>query len=250
MSQDDILAEPVLQLLDAVRETATASTKVLPDPVRDPFLPAIRKAGSVAEFEEALHATTDYFKWLWSELAKEIGPSRSDLQDRVDRTTALLLDSQDGLRDSVAAKTDDVAAEQALVAQETFRRFLREGMIVVATTPQQRTPPSLRTEPAFDFVVSVVLRLALLLLAIEQLTSEKPERGLILRDVAAKAFETSQLLRGQLTIDLTPWVDVPELRALRIAESASSFWGGLSADDRKAVSEAWAERVDLTPRWP
>jgi hypothetical protein len=69
-----------------------------------------------------------------------------------------------------------------------------------------------------------------------------------------KAFETSQTHRRatrEIGIDLTPWIDAPAAtRAKRIMEAAKGFWGSLDDEQRRAVDEAWGERVEFPPRWP
>ncbi len=245
------MAEPLLQLLDAVRET-TSRAPASPDPIRDTFLPSIRKATSLDDSEALLHAATTNLQWLSSKLAQDLSVSRSGLREHFDRTASLLLDYQDQLRDSVAKEAGEAPAQQTLLAQETFRRFLVEGRPQHAPVPgDAKTSMSGVAQPTLEYLLAVALRLALLVLAIEHLASQK-RRELLLRGLANKAFETSQTLRGlvqELNFDLTPWLDVPATRARRIAESASSFWNSFTPEDQKAVAEAWAEPVDLSAKW-
>jgi hypothetical protein len=54
----------------------------------------------------------------------------------------------------------------------------------------------------------------------------------------------------EVGFDLTPWTDAPAaIRARRILEVANGFWGSLDNEQRRAIDEAWGERVELPPRW-
>lgn len=248
------MAEPLLQLLDAVRETTSSTTSPkVPDPIRDQFLPALGRATSLEEAERVLHRTTEDLGWLSSQLVDGPHPSQSRLREHFDQAILRLLESQDRLRDSIATEVGEPAAQQALLAQETFRRFLVEGrqQLRSAPGPVDRAVPS-QDKPALEYVQSLARRLVLLVLAVERSVSH-PSRGSILQGLASKAFDTSQLLRdlmGRLSIDLTPWLDVPDIRARRIADSASSFWGSMAPEEQQTVAKAWTEPMDLPARWP
>jgi hypothetical protein len=100
-------------------------------------------------------------------------------------------------------------------------------------------------------VRDLVLRLAMLVVALEHLTAGG---GALIAPLADKAFETSQTLRRavrELGIDLTPWLDAPaSTRVRRIADAARGFWDTLDDEQRRAVGEAWGERVELPSQWP
>jgi hypothetical protein len=91
----------------------------------------------------------------------------------------------------------------------------------------------------------VAVRLALLVVALEHLGGRG---GAPVAPLADKAFETSQTLRRAMQdigVDLTPWVDAPPAtRTKRILEAANGFWSSLNDDQRRAVDEAWGERVE------
>ncbi|HEX7840517.1 MAG TPA: hypothetical protein VF469_23725 [Kofleriaceae bacterium] len=140
-----------------------------------------------------------------------------------------------------------IAARKVLVAQETLRRFFA----VCAQAPGDRTALPLATMSSRDYVRGVALRLAVLIVAVEYLAAGG---SVLVAPLADKAFETSQTLRRamrEVGFDLTPWTDAPAaIRARRILEAANGFWSALDHEQRRAVGEAWGERVELPPRWP
>ncbi len=243
------MAEPLLQLLDAVRETA--AVPAVPDPIRDEFLPAMVGARSVADSEKVLHAATVQLEWLSKELGKSLKIRESNLRQHLRHTADRLLHQQDQLRLAIAAAIGEPPAQEALLAQETFRRFLVETqrqLPFMAGEQNQDIPDP--AKPTFGYLLSVVLRLVLLVLAVEHLASKR--RAAVLPELTHRAFDTAQLLRdliGRMDGDLTPWLDVPDVRAHRIAEAASSFWSSFTPEEQETMSEAWTERTELPPRW-
>lgn len=238
--------EPTLQLVEqAVASRAPASA---PHPIRAELFPRLDRASTIDEVERALHEAGRSLAWLGDALVAE-----PEGQALVHRALARVLPQMLSLQDALEAALEQVgsiAARKALLAHETLRRFFAECARAVPGAGERVEVPS-AARPSIDFLRGVALRLALLVVSLEHLVA----RGsALVGPLADKAFETSQTFRRamrELDVDLTPWLDAaPPIRARRIIEAARGFWDALDDEQRRAVGEAWGERVELPPRWP
>jgi hypothetical protein len=237
---------PTLHLVEqAVARQAPAAGA---HPIGDALFPRLDYASSLDEVEQAIHGAGHALVWLGDMLVTD--PEREPHpRDALARAASQLLALQDGLERLLEAEVGKVAARRAIVAHETFRRFLA----VCAQAPHASSGDPLdrsgAAKPPLEYMREVAVRLALLVLAIEHLLGHG---SAFLAPLADKAFETSQTFRRAaqgIGLDLTPWLDAPPAkRWKRIMEAASGFWGALDDDQRRAVDEAWSERVELPPQ--
>jgi len=245
-----VVSELTLQLFEEV--VASRNPSSVPHPIRDELLPHLRQARTLEEAELAIHDTARIMAWLGDALIADPDGERL-VHKALERAVPHMLTMQDDLERLVDAATGAVAARKTIVAHETLRRLFA----IVAQAGEHRPVAVTHTElpsaamPTVKYMSDVVLRLALLVGAIEYLASQ---RSPLVVELAHKAFETSQTFRGAMRavgIELTPWADAPPAtRTKRILEAAKSFWSSLNTDQRRAVDEAWDERVELLPRWP
>jgi hypothetical protein len=171
------------------------------------------------------------------------------VHDALARAVPQMLAIQDALERALEVAAGAVTARKFIVAHETLRRFL--AVCLQAPRGDGRVEIPTAVMPSVDYMRGVALRLALLVVALEHLVA----RGsALVVPLADKAFETSQTFRRasrEIGIDLTPWTDAPAAtRTRRIVEAAKGFWSSLDDEQRRAVEEAWGERVELAPRWP
>jgi hypothetical protein len=244
---------PTLHLVEqAVASQAPASGS---HPIGDALLPRLDRARTLEEVEQVIHGAGHALAWLGDALVA--GPEHEPhLRDSMARAVPQLLALQDGLERLLEAEIGKVAARKAIVAHEILRRFLS----VCAQAPRSGdgdlsnlSDPSARSgvaQPSLESMRWIAVRLALLVLALEHL---RGQGSALLAPLADRAFDTSQTFRRaaqSIGLDLTPWLDAPPAtRWKRIMEAASGFWGALDDDQRRAVGEAWDERVELPPRW-
>jgi hypothetical protein len=239
--------EPTLRLVEeAVASRAPASGS---HPISDELLPRLDTARTLEEAEQVIHDAGRALAWLGHALVAD--PEREQLlHDALARAIPQMLAIQEGLERALVAAVDKVAARKAIVAHETLRRFLAVCMQAPRDDGGEHEIP-IAARPPIEYMREVAVRLALLVMAIEHCCG----RGsALVAPLAGKAFETSQTLRRTMQgigVDLTPWADAPTAtRAKRIMEAANGFWSSLNDDQRRAVGEAWDERVELPPRWP
>jgi hypothetical protein len=238
--------------LHLVEEVVTSQLPPsVPHPIRDELLPRLGQARTLEDAELAIHDAARVLGWLGDALVGE--PDGQQLARKVlERTVPLMLLTQDSIEQVVDAAAGAITARKTIVAHETLRRFLMIGLRAAKPgppLPRAELPPA--ALPTMKYMSEVALRLALLVVAIEHLA---PQRVPLLSALAQRAFETSQTFRRatrEMGIDLTPWADAPAAtRAKRILEAAKVFWNSLNTEQRRAVDEAWGERVELLPRWP
>lgn len=238
-----VVGELTLQLVEgaiAVRPPVSAL-----DPIRGELFPLLERAQTMEDAEEAIHGAMTSLAWLGDALvAGQVdGEGR---RDALARALPRMLAIQDELERVIEAASGPIAARKVLVAQETLRRFFA----VCGQAPRAGATGSLATVSSRDYVRGVALRLAVLIVAVEYLAAAG---SALVAPLADKAFETSQTLRRamrEVGFDLTPWIDAPAaIRARRILEAANGFWSSLDDEQRRAVDEAWGERVELPPRW-
>jgi len=233
-----------LQLVEDAIVSRTPASAL--DPIRNELFPRLEHARTIEDAEEAIHGAATSLTWLGDVLV----PDQLDGESRHDALVQALprmLAIQDELERVIEAASGAIAARKVLVAQETLRRFLA----VCARAPRDLTALPFTTMSSRDYVRGVALRLAVLIVAVEYLAAGG---SVLVAPLADKAFETSQTLRRamrEVGFDLTPWTDAPAaIRARRILEAASGFWSSLDNEQRRAVDEAWGERVELPSRWP
>ena len=238
--------EPTLRLVEeAVASRAPASVY----PIRTELFPRLDMARTLDEAERVIHDASRALPWLGDALVA--GPEgEQQLRDTLARAVSQMLAIQDGLERALGAAAGDVAARKAIVAHETLRRFFAVCMRVPRDESREHRIMPSAARPSIEYMRSVAVRLALLVVALEHLAA----RGsALLAPLADKAFETSQTFRRamqDLGADLTPWTDAPPATRLkRIMEAADGFWSSLDDDQRRAVGESWDERVELPPRW-
>jgi hypothetical protein len=239
--------EPTLQWVeDAVAGRAPASVA---HPIRDALFPRLDKARTLEDAEKVIHDAAHALPWLGAALVEDAAAEQLQ-RDAVVRALPRMLTIQDDLERLIEATFDAVTARKAILAHETFRRLLA----VCADAPRSDsgiTQIPAAVKPSIDYMRDVALRLALLIVAVERLIDRA---SALVPALADKAFKTSQTLRHFLQefgIDLTPWLDAPpQTRAKRILEAAKGFWDSLNDEQRRAVGEAWGERVELPLRWP
>lgn len=242
------MSELTLQLVEDV--VASRIPASVPHPIRDELLPRLVQARTLDEAERAIRDAAKVLGWLGDALVAE--PHGQELARKaLERTVPRMLAMQDGLEQAVEAAADAIAARKTIVAHETLRRFLTISLHEANSgSPSHSELPS-PAVPTVKYLSEVALRLALLVAAIEHLA---PQRAPVVTALAQKAFETSQTFRRatrELGIDLTPWADAPAAtRTKRILEAAKVFWSSLDTEQRRAIDEAWGERVELPPRWP
>jgi hypothetical protein len=240
--------ETTLRLVEeAVASRAPASVS---HPIRDELLPRLGMARTLGEAEQVIHDAGRALPWLGDALVS--GPeSEQALRDALARVVSRMLAIQDGLERALGAVVGAVAARKAIVAHETLRRFLAVCVQVPRGEAREHREIPSAARPSIEYMRRVAARLALLVVALEHLVG----RGsALVAPLADKAFETSQTFRRamqDLGVDLTPWTDAPPAtRVKRIMEAANGFWSSLDDDQRRAVGEAWDERVELPSRWP
>ena len=222
----------------------------VPHPIRDELLPRLEQARTLEEAELAIRDAADVLGWLGDVLVA--APDGQPLARKaIERAVPRMLAMQDRLEQLVAAAVDTVTARKAIVAHETLRRFLTIGLLDMKLGATSSVASPAAVVPTATYLSEIALRLVLLVAAIEHLASR---RAPLLDALAQRAFETSQTFRRaarEIGIDLTPWADAPAAtRAKRILDAAKGFWSSLNAEQRRAVDEAWGERVELSPRWP
>jgi hypothetical protein len=239
--------EPTLYLVEeAVASRAPASVS---HPIRDELFPRLDSARTLEAAEKAIHDAGRALAWLGDVLVTDPGHGQL-LRDALARAVPQMLAFQDDLEHVLGAAVGRVAARKALVAHETLRRFFA---VCVRAPGGERHDRELQgaAKAPIEYMRGVAVRLALLVVALEHLAGRA---SALLAPLADKAFETSQTFRRatqDLGLDLTPWTDAPPAtRAKRIMEAATGFWSALDDDQRRAVGEAWDERVELSPRWP
>jgi hypothetical protein len=238
--------EPTLQLVeDAVASRAPAS---LPHPIRNELFPRLDKARTIEDAEQVIHDAGLALAWLGNALVADAGNEQL-VHDALARAVPQMLAIQDALERALEVAAGAVTARKFIVAHETLRRFL--AVCRKAPRGDGRVEIPTAVMPSVDYMRGVALRLALLVVALEHLAA----RGsALVAPLADKAFETSQTFRRasrEIGIDLTPWTDAPAAtRTRRIVEAAKGFWSSLDDEQRRAVEEAWGERVELAPRWP
>lgn len=231
---------------EAVGSRALASVS---HPIRSELFPRLDQAGTIDEAEKVIHDAGQSLAWLGDALVAE--PEREPLlRDALARAVPQMLAIQDDLERVLGIAVGTVAARKAIVAHETLRRFFAVCVQAPRREGYEHLEISSAARPPIEYMRGVALRLALLVVALEHLVG----RGsTLLAPLADKAFDTSQTLRRatqDLGIDLTPWLDAPPAtRVKHIIEAANGFWGSLDDDQRRAVGEAWGERVELPPRW-
>jgi hypothetical protein len=236
--------EATLQLVKEVVGSRVSSTKT----IEGELFPGLDRARSLDAAEAAVHEAMRALPWVGNALVVDV--AREELARRaLERAVPGMLALQDDLERAVEGVADVASARKVLIAHETLRRFLSAGLEVRPTARPVEVPAAV--VPPLEYMRGIALRLALLVVAIEHLLTTQP--GLI-ADLAHKAFETSQTFRRatrELGLDLTPWADAPPAtRARRIIEAARGFWSSLGQEQRRAVDEAWGERVEMPPRWP
>lgn len=237
--------EPTLHLVEeAVASRASASGS---QPIGNALFPRLDQARTIEETEKVIHDAGQSLAWLGDALVADT-LREPLLRDAIARAIPQMLAIQDGLERMLGAAIGKLAARKALVAHETLRRFF--AVCVRAPRSEPRELPD-AAKPSTEYMRGVAVRLALLLVAIEHLVGRGSE---LLATLADKAFETSQTFRRatqSIGVDLTPWTDaLPATRVKRIMEAASGFWSSLDDDQRRAVGEAWGERVEMPPSWP
>jgi hypothetical protein len=243
-----VVDERTLQLVeDAVASRAPASVR---HPIRDELFPQLDEAQTVEEAEKAIHDAARALSWLGDALVAD-APGEPQVGDALACTVPQMLAIQDELERKIGTAVGEVTARKAIVAQETLRRFFVAGVQAPRRESSDPVAIPIDAKPSIDYMRDVALRLALLIIAVEHMVA----RGSVLvASLADKAFETSQTLRRATRAvgsDLTPWIDAPAAtRARRIVEAAKGFWNSLTDEQRRAVDEAWGERVELSPRWP
>jgi hypothetical protein len=240
--------QPTLQLVEEV--TASRIPAPVSNPIRDELFPKLEKAQGIQEIERVLHDASTTLTWLGQALIADTDGEQL-VRDGLARVVPKMLAVQDDLEHAVAATSSPLAARKAIAAHETLRRFFAVCIQAPRSAPAERVALPAAAMPPLEYMREVALRLALLVIAVEHLVV----RGsALLAPLADKAFETSQTLRRatrEIGIDLTPWIDAPAAtRAKRIMEAAQGFWGALDDEQRRAVDEAWGERVEFPPRWP
>jgi hypothetical protein len=237
-----------LQLVeDAVALRAPAAVS---HPIRDLLLPQLDQAGTLDEAEQVIHDAGQSLAWLGDALIAV--PERElRLRDAMTRSVSQMLTIQDDLERVLGAAIGEVAARKAIVAHETLRRFFAVCVQPPRDAGREHRESSSAEKPPIEYMRRIAMRLALLVVAIEHLARRE---SALLVPLADKAFETSQTFRRamqDLGVDLTPWTDAPPAtRTKRIMEAANGFWSALDDDQRRAVDEAWGERVELLPTWP
>lgn len=240
--------QPTLQLVEEV--TASRAPVAVPNPIRDELFPKLDKALSINEIERVIHDASKPLAWLGKALVGDKDGEQL-VRDVLARVLPRMLDVQDELVQAAAAVASPLEARKAVIAHETLRRFFAVCMQAPRSPSAERVEIPAVVMPPLEYMREVALRLALLVIAVEHLVAHG---SALLGAVADKAFETSQTFRRatrEIGIDLTPWLDAPAAtRAKRIMEAAKGFWGSLNDEQRRAVDEAWGERVEFPPRWP
>ena len=240
--------QPALQLVEEV--TASRAPASASHPIRDELFPKLDSARSINEVEKVIHDAGKALSWIGQALYAD-RDGEPLVRDAAVRVIPKMLSVQDELEQALGATAGAVAARKAIVAHETLRRFFAVCLHAPRTSAVPRIEIPAAVMPPIDYLREVALRLALLVIAVEHLVAS---RSALLAPLADKAFETSQTFRRatrELGIDLTPWLDAPAVtRTKRIMEAARGFWGSLNDEQRRAVDEAWGERVELVPRWP
>jgi hypothetical protein len=241
-----IVDEPTLQLVeDAVASRAPASVT---HPIRNELFPRLDKARTIEEVEQVIHDAGLALAWLGNVLVADANGEHL-VHGALVRAVHQMLAIQDALERAVDAVAGAVTARKFLVAHETLRRFL--AVCLQESRGHGRVDIPTAAMSSIDYMGTVALRLALLVVALEHLALEG---SALVAPLADKAFETSQTFRRasrEIGIDLTPWTDAPAAtRARRIVEAAKGFWSSLDDEQRRAVEEAWGERVELASRWP
>lgn len=243
-----VVGELTLQLVEDAIASRTSVSAL--DPIRDELFPLLEHARTIEDAETAIHGAVTSLAWLGDALVPDQVDGQVDGEsgrDALARALPRMLAIQDELERVIEAASGAIAARKVLLAQETLRRFFA----VCAQASRNHTALSLAAMSSRDYVRGVALRLAVLIVAVEYLAAAG---SVLAAPLADKAFETSQTLRRamrEVGFDLTPWTDAPAAtRARRILEAANGFWSSLDDEQRRAVDEAWGERVELPPRWP
>jgi hypothetical protein len=240
--------EPTLQLVeDAVASRTPAS---VPHPIRNELFPRLDKVQTIEDVELVIHDAGLALAWLGNALVADVN-SEQLVRDALARAVPQMLAIQDALERALDVAAGAVTARKFIVAHETMRRFFAVCLQAPPGDGGGRVEIPTAAMPSIDYMRGVALRLALLVVALEHMVV----RGsALVAPLADKAFETSQTFRRamrEIGIDLTPWTDAPAaIRARRIVEAAKGFWSSLNEEQRRAVDEAWGERVELAPRWP
>lgn len=240
--------QPTLRLVEEV--TASRAPASVSHPIRDELFPKLDGALTINEVDKVIHDAGKALSWLGQAFYADRDGEQL-IRDAAARVTPKMLDVQDELEQALGAAAGAIAARKAVVAHETLRRFFTVCLHAPRTAAVDRVEIPAAVVPPIEYMREVALRLALLVIAIEHFAAN---RNALLAPLADKAFETSQTFRRaarEIGIDLTPWLDAPAAtRTKRIMEAAKSFWGSLNDEQRRAVDEAWGERVEFPPRWP